>query len=152
MAVAKYVTSGKKHTLKRTKSNSKTKRSLNNKAFFITTFLELLNMIKLFHWKTHSYALHIATDSLHSKLSEHIDTFVEILIAKNNHRINVIQTQLKMVHNNNSQDFIKQIHKFREFFISIDRHLDRSKDSDLLSIRDDILADINQFLYLSIMH
>ena len=152
MTTTKYVASGKKHTNKRIKSSSKTKRNLNNKAFFITTFLELLNMVKLFHWKTHSYALHIATDNLHSKLSENIDRFVEILIAKNNHRINVIQTQLKLVHNNNSQDFIKQIHKFREFFISIDKYLDSSKDSDLMNIRDDILVDINQFLYLSIMH
>ncbi len=152
MANTKYVTSGKKRTIKRTKSNGKTVKNVNSKAFFITTFLELLNMIKLFHWKTHSYALHIATDSLHTKLSEHIDTFVEILIAKNNHRINIIQNQLKLVHNNNSEDFIKQIHKFREFFISIDKYLDKSKDSDLLTIRDDILVDINQFLYLSIMH
>jgi hypothetical protein len=148
----KYVASGKKKTVKRIKSNGKTKRNMNNKAFFITTFLELLNMIKLFHWKTQSYSLHIATDNLHSKLSENIDRFVEILIAKNNHRINGIHSQLNLVHNNNTQDFIQKIHKFREFFISIEKYLDGSKDSDLLSIRDDILADINQFLYLSIMH
>ena len=36
-------------------------------------FLEMLMMIKLFHWKTHSYATHKATDELYSKLNSNID-------------------------------------------------------------------------------
>jgi DNA-binding ferritin-like protein len=37
------------------------------------TFLEMLMMVKLFHWKTHSYATHKATDGLYDDLNEHID-------------------------------------------------------------------------------
>ena len=33
-------------------------------------------MIKLFHWKTHSYSTHKATDELYSKLNDDIDKFV----------------------------------------------------------------------------
>ena len=43
-------------------------------------FFEMLLMVKLFHWKTHSYATHKATDELYSKLNEDIDKFIEILL------------------------------------------------------------------------
>jgi hypothetical protein len=33
-------------------------------------FLEMLMMIKLFHWKTHSYATHKATDQLYDSLND----------------------------------------------------------------------------------
>ena len=33
-------------------------------------FLEMLIMVKLFHWKTHSYAIHKATDDLYSSLNK----------------------------------------------------------------------------------
>ena len=42
-------------------------------------FLEMLLMVKLFHWKTTSYATHKATDELYDKLNENIDSFIEIL-------------------------------------------------------------------------
>jgi hypothetical protein len=39
----------------------------------VVKFLEVLNMIKLYHWKTHSYATHKATDELSSKLHKNVD-------------------------------------------------------------------------------
>ena len=58
------------------------KKQLSNeiKSRIVQTFLEMLNTVKLYHWKTHSYAQHKATDELYSKLNENIDTFVEILL------------------------------------------------------------------------
>ena len=49
--------------------------------------LELLNMVKLYHWKTYSYAEHEATDALYAKLSKHVDEFVEVLLGKNDSAI-----------------------------------------------------------------
>ena len=45
-------------------------------------FLELLMMIKLYHWKTFSYATHKATDDLYASLNENVDTFMEVLFGK----------------------------------------------------------------------
>ena len=39
-------------------------------------FLEILMMVKLFHWKTTSYATHKATDELYTKLNENIYSFI----------------------------------------------------------------------------
>jgi DNA-binding ferritin-like protein len=43
-------------------------------------FLEMLMMVKLFHWKTTSHNIHKATDELYSKLNENIDSFIEVLL------------------------------------------------------------------------
>ena len=56
-------------------------------------FLEMLMMVKLFHWKTTSYATHKATDELYEKLNENIDEFIEILLGKTNSRINLTKNK-----------------------------------------------------------
>jgi len=133
----------------------KTMRKLHSnrdKNLFVQTFLEILNMVKLYHWKTHSYAEHKATDDLYSNLNEHMDTFVEILMGKDESRIQMLEKKIELIDLNNIRDFKAKIYAFREFLINMNMHLNASKDSDLLSIRDDILGDINQFLYLLTLH
>jgi hypothetical protein len=53
----------------------------NDIAAHILCFLELLNTIKIYHWSTMSYPTHKATDELHGKLSELVDSFIEIYIG-----------------------------------------------------------------------
>jgi hypothetical protein len=53
----------------------------NDIADHILCFLELLNTIKIYHWSTLSYPTHKATDELHGKLSELVDSFIEIYIG-----------------------------------------------------------------------
>jgi hypothetical protein len=118
------------------------------KSHIVRIFLEILNVVKLFHWKTKSYAQHKATDELYAKLNEHIDTFVEILLGKDESRIKTIEKKCNLVNYNNTKDFKQKVYEFRDFLIDISNHFDSSKDSDLLNVRDEILGDINQFLYL----
>jgi len=54
---------------------------VNEIADHILCFLELLNTIKIYHWSTLSYPTHKATDELHTKLSELVDSFIEIYIG-----------------------------------------------------------------------
>lgn len=138
-----------KRTKKLTKSTSKTDSISNGKkSHIVRVFLEILNVVKLFHWKTKSYAQHKATDELYAKLNEHIDTFVEILLGKDESRIKTIEKKCNLINYNNTKDFKHKVYEFRDFLIDISNHFDSSKDSDLLNVRDEILGDINQFLYL----
>jgi len=118
------------------------------KSHIVKVFLECLNMIKLYHWKTHSYSQHKATDELYSKLNEHIDRFVEVLLGKDESRIKMMEKRIDLVDPNNTKDFKARIYEYRNFLTDFDIHFDSKKDSDLLNIRDEILSDINQFLYL----
>jgi len=126
------------------KNNNKNKTN----AHVVKIFLEILNIIKLYHWKTRSYAKHQATDELYEKLNKHIDKFIEVLIGKDERRIKMLEKKINLIDPENTIDFKHRIYEYRDFLMNIDNCFNKKKDTDLLNIRDEILADINQFLYL----
>lgn len=115
---------------------------------FIKFFLQLQDNIRLYHWMTTSFARHKATDELYSKLSNNIDKFVEVYFGKygraNLHKKDV-QLNLDVFHDRNIADYIKQaVHTLLN---DIPKGLHKN-DTDLLNIRDEIVADLHQALYL----
>jgi len=129
------------------KSDSK---GINNqkKSHLVRIFLEMLNVVKLYHWKTRSFSQHKATDELYERLNEHVDKFVEVLLGKDQSRINMIEKNIELLDASSTKEFQKRVFEYRGFLTDLDRYFDQKRDTDLLSIRDDILVDINQFLYL----
>lgn len=120
----------------------------NTKQNIVETLLEVLNDVKIYHWNTHSFAQHKATDELYQKLNDHIDKFVEVLLGKREDRISALNKHLPIKNTHKKKAFRETMYEFREYLIKMDGCLDLKRDSDLLNIRDEILADINQFLYL----
>ena len=148
----KKKTSQKRKSIKRQSGGKKSNhiKNTNNrdKSHIVKVFLEVLNMVKLYHWKTHSFAQHKATDELYERLNEHIDKFVEILLGKDESRIKMLEKRIDLIDANNLKDFKSRIYEYRTFLTDINMYFDAKRDSDLLSLRDEILGDINQFLYL----
>lgn len=139
-------------TRKNKKPNNKTLKyggaSKKQKAKIVETFLAILNAIKLYHWKTKSYSQHKATDELHESLSSDIDKFVEIIIGKSRKRIDMFAKTLRLYDFNHKRQLKNKMLEFREFLLDLDRVFDPKKDSDVFSIRDDMVGEVNQFLYL----
>jgi hypothetical protein len=118
-------------------------------AKLLETFFEMLNTIKLYHWKTTSYAEHKATDELHERLSGHIDTFVEVLLGKMvPNRIQYKKSTAPIHDVNDKAAFVTHMVRYRNILIELSNVLDSKSDTDLLNIRDEMLSNINQFLYL----
>ena len=138
----------KNNTTNKRKTAKQTRKPLDYKSHIVKIFLELINMVKLYHWKTRSYAQHKATDELHASLNKHTDEFVEVLLGKDSSRIRMMSKKMKLIDCDNTRDFKERIFEFREFFINMDKYFDKKRDSDLSTIRDELLIDINQFLYL----
>tara|TARA_B110000285_G_scaffold133468_1_gene149703 strand:- start:16 stop:480 length:465 start_codon:yes stop_codon:yes gene_type:complete len=114
-------------------------------------FLEMLMMIKLFHWKTTSYSTHKATDELYEKLNGSIDEFIEILLGKTNSRINLTQNKkIRLIDLSSPNELKREVEKFKKYLVDLNENAAMKKMSnpDLLSIRDTILGHLNQFLYL----
>ena len=108
-------------------------------------------MIKLFHWKTFSYATHKATDDLYSKLNENIDQFMEVLLGKTGKRtILTNQKSIRLVDLNNQESLKREIEVFKSFLVGLDENqfMKQMSNTDLYNIRDEILGNLNQFLYL----
>lgn len=115
-------------------------------------FFEILFMIKLFHWNTYSYATHKATDDLYSKINEHMDRFMEILLGKTLHRINLSNIKsIKLTDlGNNKTKLINKINELKNYLVGLDNYnkMTTMSNTDLYNIRDELLGDLNQFLYL----
>lgn len=118
------------------------------KSHIVRVFLEMLNIVKLYHWKTRSFAQHKATDELYGNLNEHVDSFVEVLLGKDQSRIHMVERNIELLDASSTKDFKTRIFEYRSFLTDLNIYFDASRDSDLLNIRDEILGDINQFLYL----
>jgi DNA-binding ferritin-like protein len=118
------------------------------KAHITKVFLELLNMIKLYHWNTRSYGQHEATDKLYESLNIHIDEFIEVLIGKYSKRIHLVSKKSKLIVVKDGNEFREKLHEYIDFLNNLDKVFPAKKNSDILSIRDQIIIDINKFLYL----
>lgn len=141
----------KKSRPSRSKSSKRTQKT-NKNSHIVRMFIEMLNVVKLYHWKTHSFPEHKNTDELYTRLNEHIDKFVEVLLGKDESRIKKWERKMDIVQADNSKQFKDRIYEYREFLIDLNKFFDSKRDSDLLNIRDEILGDINQFLYLMTFH
>lgn len=141
------------------KRSNKTKKSRNSSSplkqytqqRIVTMFLQMLNTVKLYHWKTTSYSQHKATDELYSNLNLNIDSFVEIMLGKKGDRVNLTgQKSLPLLDYTNVTDFKKEVEKYKAFLINMnkDAGLNITNNSDLLNVRDEILGNLNQFTYL----
>ena len=127
-------------------------------AEYILRFLEMLNTVKLYHWKTHSYATHKATDQLYTSLNGKIDEFVEVMLGKTTivsesdiTRAGILnQPALHFVSYKDNADFRNQIEYYKKFLINLSSlpGLNGAANTDLFAIRDEMLALLNQFLYL----
>ena len=118
-------------------------------ADIINVMLTLRNQVKVYHWQTMSYSRHKATDDLVSSLDGNIDKFVEVYMGKygrptftrNNSKFEVHDAEDKRAEQllKNGVTWLTRV---------LPRFLKKNEDSDLLNIRDEILGDLNQALFL----
>lgn len=114
-------------------------------------FLEMLLTLKLFHWKTTNYSTHKATDELYGKLNENMDEFIEVLLGKSGKRIDLVKHKhIKLMDLTSQKALESEVNKFKHYLVGLDNNkaLQNMSNTDLYSIRDTILANMNQFLYL----
>jgi hypothetical protein len=136
-----------------------TRKNLNRVSYSLVSFqkeitvvfFEMLLMVKLFHWKTYSYATHKATDKLYSKLNEDMDSFIEILLGKTGVRIDLTgKKNIRLIDLTSPEALKREIEAFKGYLVSLNSNkaLKSMSNTDLFNIRDTILGDMNQFLYL----
>ena len=125
------------------------------KSKFVKTFFEILHEIKLYHWKTKSYSQHKATDELHSKLSELVDSFIEIYIGHVSRRggagagVPVFKrgaTAVSFCECKSLDVFRKKLDSYVIYMESLTEKLNGY--TDLVNIRDEMAGAVAQALYL----
>lgn len=144
MSIRRRILTGRPPT--RTRKTQKNKKLTTSP--IVSTFLHMLTTVKLFHWKNTDYATHKATDELYSELNDKIDTFVEVMLGKlevgsRAKLLNISLLKLDVASHNNA--FKKQIEEYKRFLIAFK---EPALGTDLLAIRDELLAAFNKCLYL----
>jgi hypothetical protein len=135
--------SKKKDTKKNTKKNIK--KSKYHICTLVETFLSMLDTIKLYHWNTRNYGEHLATDKIFQQLSENVDTFVETFLGKYPQRISgpLINIKIKSISIGSDTVFLQQMKTYQQYLQEMDKF-----STDLLNIRDEMLGNLNQLMYL----
>jgi hypothetical protein len=126
------------------KKGGKTRRG-GNRSDMIVALMAIRDQIKVYHWQTSKYASHIATNDLVAALDKNIDEFVEVYMGKYGRP--KIRKTIKL-HNFSESAARAFVAQQTEFLTKKMPKMLRSTDSDLLNIRDTILADVNKTLYL----
>jgi hypothetical protein len=118
-------------------------------ADMIHVLLTLRNQVKIYHWQTHKYSRHVATDGLTAKLDELIDTFVEIYMGKYGRPKFTAKSGVIHLGNyteKNANSLIEEGLHYLDTHVS--KKLDQKKDTDLLNLRDEIMGELNKIRYL----
>ena len=114
----------------------------------IQFFFQMRDQVKIYHWQTHLYARHKATDEVISALDGLIDLYVEVYMGKYG-RPTITRTtntiQIKNMADKTAMKFIKDCLAYINGPLS--RSL-KATDTELINIKDEMLAELNKLLYL----
>jgi hypothetical protein len=111
----------------------------------VATFFNMRDQVKLYHWQTKSFAEHKSTDELIGKLDTNIDTFVEVYMGRYGRPYMKETLPVKNLTVTGIRGFINKTGGWLSEKLP---QMLKKTDTDLLNIRDEMLADINQVKYL----
>jgi hypothetical protein len=116
---------------------------------FATTLLSFRHSIKNLHWMTRSYATHKATDGYLTKLDDLIDRIIETYSARYGRPstgAKFIQMRV-MVYTS----FSEALQIFAKEFLqtAFTKFVNPDLDTDLITLRDELLSETMTALYLS---
>ena len=111
-------------------------------------FLQLRNTIKLYHWLTLSYPRHKATDQLVEDLDKNSDSFVEVYIGRYGREAKSRKDMNLKLPNLNEKDVVEYLKEARDWLTTDLPNLLKKEDTELLNLRDEVISNINQCLYL----
>lgn len=117
---------------------------------FITNLLTMQNQFKVYHWQTQkkpgSFAQHNAFGTAYDELTPLIDDFIEIFQGKRGVLMGRDGFTINLQNLDDTPNVF--IDEFVDYLTqSVPQALDSTADTDLLNIRDEMLAILNQTKY-----
>ena len=117
---------------------------------YITNLLTLQNQMRVFHWQTQkkqgSFAQHEAFGKAYEELDPLVDDFIEVYQGKNGALMgkNGFTLNLENLSDNYEVFIDEAIQYFKDY---LPQSLDANADTDLLNIKDEMMAILNQTKY-----
>lgn len=114
----------------------------------VNFFFTMREQIKLYHWQTKVYSRHKATDSVIAALDESIDKYVEVYMGKYGRPKMISRNNTVKVQNLSESTITRFI---KGCIVHLEKDLVKKLkpvDTDLVNLRDEMLGELNQLLYL----
>ena len=113
-------------------------------------FFSFNALLKIYHWQTKSYSRHKSIDAFNEKFESNIDSFMEILQGSRNARLTFsdpssVSVQLENVNDDRAVELLQML---KRWLVNLLPNLLLPSETDLITIRDNMLGDVNQTLYL----
>ena len=123
--------------------NSNTTGSTSKMILF---FFNLQVHVKMYHWQTSAYANHRTTNALYQRLNELVDSFVEKYVGVFGRPMMRADATIS-VQNMNASKFVSMLDDAEDYLRGpLNKTI--SKKSELMNIRDELLAELDQTRYL----
>lgn len=104
------------------------------------------NQIRMYHWKTKLFPRHKATDKYLDIINPIIDNIIESLQGGRDTRISDSFTvKYRTITDTNASDYLKE---HRKWLIKEFPKYTKKEETDILNLRDELLAAVNRLLYL----
>lgn len=111
----------------------------------ISPLIRIQEQLRIFHWQTESYAQHKAFGKAYEELGDLIDQFVEVYMGKNGKVKAKLTYSIEL--DNLGDNYKEYIDSYIAYLLGMSSELSEN-DSDLLNIRDEMLAVLNKLKYL----
>jgi len=114
----------------------------------IQFYMVLRNGVKIYHWNTMSHPRHKATDKFVENIDKLTDSFVEVYMGRYGRDPSMSKDMHLTLPGFTEKSIVTFLEESRVWLEKEIPKLIKPKDTDLFNIRDEILAEINQTLYL----
>ena len=111
----------------------------------IQNLLTIVNQLKYYHWGTDSYSKHKALGDAYDTLNDLMDEFVEILLGKYGKELSPISINVRT---ESELDANSALDEIADYLSNELPNLLNENDTELLNLRDEMLAIINKTKYL----
>jgi len=114
----------------------------------VNFFFQMRQQIKLYHWQTHSFAQHKATDDLLDSLDKAIDEYVEVYMGHYGRPKMASRNSTIQIKNMNVKSIIKFLRECVAYLQGPLVKKLKPTDTELVNLRDEMLAGLHQVMYL----
>lgn len=114
----------------------------------VHTLLSFQIQLKTYHWQTINYSRHKATDNLGNFMAEAIDLFVEAMQGRMEKRVKFSGPKKVIRLSNFNDKSGERLLKSFAKWLENDLTPVVKGDPELLNLKDEMLAQVNQTLYL----
>jgi hypothetical protein len=118
----------------------------------VNFFFEMREQIKLYHWQTHSFAQHKATDDLLDALDKTIDDYVEVYMGQYGRPKMMSRNNTIRIQNMNEKSMVKFLHECMYYLQGPLVKKLKPTDTQLMNLRDEMLSELNKVMYLFTLH